>query len=385
MKNKKLILTLLFSFVFVGFGFAQVRLNPVYTSERFQPSDKFHAGCHNQIDVIFDLENWNIDLINAILQYDNSNIEILKIVPEGEEENKLTYSIEENKITFNKMKAEGRTLDKVIFKLFLQSNEDLKQSDFSFVEGSYLVDEFGNSLDINNSYSFEFAKVPECEPDIVAPSIELIFPILNTWEYVALDSYFTFEMKDQGKWLNEDSVEIMIDDIKYDISNIEHEWSGNLLTIYPDIWLPLWEDIELEVQVSDKQVYGKANMTHKNYYFQTSTGLYLLNEIDPVQFRKLVNKEKYYKWSVEECELISKYYNLEDDIWKEILMSINKRLSCPEIIDNWELIMENMEEETKWWYSVFAVLGWIMFGLLFAIRLFSWLGRSHKHNEDSVE
>jgi len=34
------------------------------------------------VDVVFDLENGNIDLINAILQYDNKNIEILKIVPE---------------------------------------------------------------------------------------------------------------------------------------------------------------------------------------------------------------------------------------------------------------------------------------------------------------
>jgi|GEM_PF-4894802 len=65
-------------------------------------------------------------------------------------------------------------------------------------------------------------------------------------------------------------------------------------------------------------------------------------------------------------------------------MSINKRLSCPEIVENVELIMDNgVEEEGK--YSVFAVLGWIMFGLLFTIRLFSWLGRSHKHNEDSIE
>ena len=382
MKNKKLILTFLFWFVFVGFWFAQVNLNPIYGSERFQPSDKFHAGCDNQVDVVFDLENGNIDLINAILQYDNKNIEILKIVPEWEQENKLTYSLEENKIVFNKLKSENLGLDRVLFKIFFKTKSDIEKTNFNFMEWSYLVDGSGNSMDINKDFSFEFAKVPECEPDIISPSIDLIFPVLTTWEYVALDSYFTFEMSDQGKWLNKNSIAIIIYDIKYDISNIEHEWSGNFLTVYPDIWLPLWSDVKLEIQVADKQVYGKANLTHKDYFFKTSTGLYLLNDIDPVQFRKLVNKEKYYKWSLEECELINKYYNLEDDAWKEILMSINKRLSCPELMDSGELIMDNESEEEEDGYSVFAVLGWVMFGLLFAIRFFSWLSKPHKHEEE---
>jgi hypothetical protein len=44
-----------------GLTFAQVSLNPVYTSERFQPSDKFHAGCENQINVVFSLNNSKIN------------------------------------------------------------------------------------------------------------------------------------------------------------------------------------------------------------------------------------------------------------------------------------------------------------------------------------
>jgi hypothetical protein len=51
----------------------------------------------------------------------------------------------------------------------------------------------------------------------------------------------------------------------------------------------------LFIDVQDKQVYGKANLMTKKYDLETSTGLYLLNDIDPVQFRKLVNKEKYYQ------------------------------------------------------------------------------------------
>ncbi|MBO4515988.1 hypothetical protein J5751_00715 [bacterium] len=44
-----------------GWSFAQVSVNPIYTSERFKPSDKFHAGCENQIDVVFHLNNSKIN------------------------------------------------------------------------------------------------------------------------------------------------------------------------------------------------------------------------------------------------------------------------------------------------------------------------------------
>jgi len=59
MINKKIILNLIFvctMFAFLGFSMAQVSLKPIYSPDRFQPSDKFHAGCENQMDVIFDLE-----------------------------------------------------------------------------------------------------------------------------------------------------------------------------------------------------------------------------------------------------------------------------------------------------------------------------------------
>jgi len=51
-------------------------------------------------------------------------------------------------------------------------------------------------------------------------------------------------------------------------------------------------------------------------------------------------------------------------------------------MDSGELIMDNESEEEEDGYSVFAVLGWVMFGLLFAIRFFSWLSKPHKHEEE---
>jgi hypothetical protein len=44
----------------------------------------------------------------------------------------------------------------------------------------------------------DFAEVPECEPDIIPPSINLIYP-KDSDEDIYLDQYFIFDIKDIGK------------------------------------------------------------------------------------------------------------------------------------------------------------------------------------------
>ena len=384
--NKKIIfiLGLLFWLIWIiWISQAQVSLNPIYTADRFQPSDVFHAWCENYIDVVFDLEAEEIAWVSAILKYNNIDINIIKILPQWEKENNLTYVIEEDQIIFNKFKTESLGLDKIVFSVFFEWDTNLKSTEFSFVTWSYVLDVKGTMLDINSSYNFNFADVPECDPDIISPSVEMIFPKVGTGEYVALDSYFQFNITDQWKWINKDSINISIDDIKYDLSNVEHEWIDDTLTIYPDNWLSIWSAISLSIDVQDKQVYGKANVSTKKYNLKTSTWLYLLNDIDPLQFRKLVNKEKYYQWSVEECDLLSDVYLDWDEKIKEIILSINKRLSCGEIILSphpdsplWGEAVSFVEFKSK--FSVFAIIGWILFWLLLFIRIFSYLSRNLK-------
>lgn len=380
MRNFKIMILALILVWFFWVLSAQVNLNPIYSSDRFQPSDKFHAACENQIDVIFSLNYGNIIGVSAILEYDGNSIDILKILPEWEKENNLSYVVEENKIIFNKLKTQDSGLEKAVFKVFFKVDDILKSTSMRFSTGSYVLDSKGNMVELNRSYDFNFSNVPECEPDIVAPSIELLFPSLNTWEYVALDSYFQFEIYDLWKGINKDNIHFTIDDIKYDLSNVENEWSGNILTIYPDNWLPLWEEFNVMISATDKQVYGKANVTSKEYSFHTSTGLNLLNEIDPVQFRKLVNKDKYYQWSKLECDRLKDNYIKSDDEVKNIIISINKRLSCSDLdmLDDMVLDVEN--EMKVIWFSVFAVLGWFLFILLLAIGIFKWLSID-RHNK----
>jgi len=374
MKKFYLFLFILFSAFLFSFTKAQVELSPVYSSDRFQPSDKFHAWCENQLDVIFSLNYSNVVGVNAILEYNSDEIEILKILPEWEKENNLSYVVESNKIIFNKLKTQDSWLQRAVFKMFFRAKPTLFFTDFNFSTGSYVLDTKWNMVELNKSYNFKFQRVPECEPDIIAPTIELLFPILQSWEYIALDSHYQFDISDLWKWINKDKINFTIDDIKYDLSNTEHERNGDILTIYPSIWLPLGSTVKLNIEVSDKQVYWKANTTRKEYIFQTSNELNLLNEIDPVQFRKLVNKEKYYQWSQAECKWLEEQFLISEDSIKDTILSINKRLSCADL--DWLSGLLNLQEiDYKVWFSVFSTLGRLLFGLLLFLLIFKRLSK----------
>jgi hypothetical protein len=64
----------------------------------------------------------------------------------------------------------------------------------SFADGSYMVDSEGKMINLSNSTILQFSTVPECEPDIVSPKVNLLFPKEDAW--VALDTYFQFDISD---------------------------------------------------------------------------------------------------------------------------------------------------------------------------------------------
>ena len=173
---KKLIMWFITCLSLFGLSFAQVSVNPIYTSERFQPSDKFHAGCENQIDVVFQLDNSKINGVNAVLEYNSKDIKVLRVLAVWEKENNLSYTVENDKIVFSKLKTDWEWLDSVTFSLFFKVWTTLKESSFSFAKWSYIVDSKWNMVELEWNYSFQFTEVPECDPDIVAPSVELLFP-----------------------------------------------------------------------------------------------------------------------------------------------------------------------------------------------------------------
>ena len=92
-----------------------------------------------------------------------------------------------------------------------------------------------------------------------------MFPSNKSGDFVALDTYFQFEIDDAWKWINEDSIKIKIGSYNYTLDSVEHEWNDKVLTLYPDVWMPFNTGFEIEISVSDKQSYWKANTTTKIY------------------------------------------------------------------------------------------------------------------------
>lgn len=97
--------------------------------------------------------------------------------------------------------------------------------------------------------------MPECEPDIIPPSINLIYP-KKTEDRISLDQYFIFDIKDIGKGVDKNSIMINFDGQEYFYGADNLKWNGNYLTFYPGTWIPIDAAIDLKIMITDKQSYG---------------------------------------------------------------------------------------------------------------------------------
>ena len=132
-----------------------------------------------------------------MLYYNPENMEILRILPSttnGEASSKIEYNkiiLEVKNPTFTSM-TESRSFFQLYFKDSVVGKETI-----ALGTGSEAV--VGNKkYPLVGNFDLEFADVPECEPDIIPPSLNLIYP-KDTQQRINLDQYFIFDIKDIGK------------------------------------------------------------------------------------------------------------------------------------------------------------------------------------------
>ncbi|HCY21495.1 TPA: hypothetical protein DIC40_06705 [Patescibacteria group bacterium] len=101
-----------------------------------------------------------------------------------------------------------------MFTISFKSNEYASGSLLAIRKPSYVIDQNNKEVLVFVEQKLSFAKVAECEPDIVPPTITLIKP-QNTKQTLGLDSYFVFSIKDIGKGINPNSIIINFDGISY--------------------------------------------------------------------------------------------------------------------------------------------------------------------------
>lgn len=228
-------------------------------------------------------------------------------------------------------------------------------------------------------------QVPECEPDIIPPSINLIYP-KDTDQRITLDQYFIFDIKDIGKGVDKSSVIVNFDGEQFFYGSDNLKWNGNYLTFYPSKRIPIDADIDLKIMISDKQSYGGANSTESMYSFQSATGMALNKQINPMMFRRISQEAEKISASVDECELLSDFYTNAKVTSQREIRSIIQKVGCDMASLDTSLLEPEEENETitkeQQQYrniSVFATLGWILFFIAFTLKLhYLYAYKKHK-------
>lgn len=378
---------------------AKISFQPLYSDVRFQPTDKLHATCTNSADILFAPQGQKITKFTLVLYYNPENIEILRIVPTTNN-GTLTSKVEYNKIILD---VENPTFaisteTKSFFQIYFKSNVVGKDT---LVLGTW--SEFISSdkiYQLSETFSLDFASVPECEPDIIPPSINLVYP-KDTTQRITLDQYFIFDIKDIGKWIDKNSVSISFNGKQYASESDNFKRNGTYLTFYPSTWIPIDKKRDLTIKISDNQSYGGANEIETTYSFQSATGMALTQEVNPMLFRKIAQDAARISASPEECALLKNFYDKTEISYKVNIESIVQKVWCdPAILDVWSdisTVAENTKKNTtpvdvqliqqgNTSVSAFAKLGWILFFITFALKIFYLLAyRKHKKLHEDLK
>ncbi|MCF7835010.1 hypothetical protein K9M48_03050 [Candidatus Gracilibacteria bacterium] len=357
---------------------ANIFFNSTYPDSRFPPVDKLHAGCTHAANISIKTDGENINTISLVLEYDLKKVKILRVVP-VDQSTGINYSVEYGKILFNKISNEEiKDKNTTLFYVYYQSQEDITGANFKFTQGSYITTKYGKVIPLEKVFSIPFEKAPECDPDIVHPSINLIKPI-NKSAGIALDSSFIFEIKDDGKGIDKKTLNLTIDDQDYKYNDDEVYRSGENLVVYPRKRLQTNKKIPIEISISDKQKYGGSNTESASFEVKTASGLVLEDYIDPFRFREISQGFQNYRGTQNECGLIGNIYIQEPGAKRNLSKSILKKLACPiptetmELKDNEEniktTILPIQEEKHKNYISVFGIIGRTLFIITFILKL----------------
>ena len=363
---------------------AKVTLQPLYSDIRFQPADKLHAGCINSAEILFSPEGQKISKFKLIFYYNPDTVEILRILP-NTNNGVVSSQIEYNKIVLDvqnpifSSSKQATSFFQLYFKSDVVGQEILTLGTWSEVVVG------GTTTPLTETFTLDFAKVLECEPDVVPPSINLIYP-KDTQKKIGLDQYFIFDIKDIGKGIDKNSVIINFYGEQYFYGSDNLKRNGNYLTFYPSKWIPIDMHMDLKILITDKQSYGWANTTQSTYSFQTATGMVFIKDVNPMMFRRITQEAEKISASAPECALLSSFYNTSEVIYQKDIKSIIQKAGCDLAAvnispsdSNQNLITETNTGNKYRNISVFAALGWILFFVTFTLKLHYILSyRKHK-------
>ncbi len=365
---------------------AKVTLQPIYSDARFTPADKLAAWCTNSADILFTPQGQDIKKFTLVLYYNPDTMEILRILPTSKN-GEVTSKIEYNKIIFEvNTPIFDKNKDATTFFQLSFKSDTIGKETLVLGTGSEAITA-SKSYPLNQTFTLDFDKVPECEPDIVPPNINLIFP-KDTEQNINLDQYFIFDIKDIGKWVDKNSVTISFDGEQYFYGSDNLKRNGNYLTFYPGKRIPINKNLDMKILVTDKQSYGWSNKAQSTYSFHSATGMALNKDINPMLFRQISQEATKISASPKECAILADWYSTAELPYQKNISSIIQKVWCDlASVDAALLAYENdtptgMNNQEKQYrnLSVFATLGWILFLLAFTLKM-HYLFSCRKHKQ----
>lgn len=356
---------------------AELQVKPLYSDKRFPPTDKLHAGCMQNADITLATE-LDIKDIRVTLQFDPEKIDILRILPDNKNRDEvIDYDIKYGEISYShKNMVYNPWYEIKVFSMMFNSKKDISNVDFVFGSGSYAVTQWGQRINLEWQVAIPFANVPECDPDIIPPSVTLIRPVPSE-SGIALDSLFVFEIKDIGKGYDPESIYILIGQDAYTINTAWVAFSGEYLVVQPKTWLPVASEIDVKVSVSDLQVFGWANRTEKTFIINTASGVVLDDNINPMELKQRSRELRQNQWSSEECRLLQslQWFIAEDS--RKMIEDVAAKIECDLVLAveplSWEDAMHGSASvllvQEKSWLSLFAITWWILFFVTLLLKL----------------
>ncbi len=362
---------------------ANVTLQPIYSETRFEPADKLHAWCTNDADLLFSPQGKSVKKISMVLTYNPDTMEILRIMP-AKNIWDATSKIEYDKIILevNEPNLDTAKNATTLFQITFRSATIGKEMMLLDTGSEAII--AGKNVPLKGTFALDFAKVPECEPDIVPPSISLIYP-KDTKQRISLDQYFVFDIKDIGKWVDKNSVTISFwwEDYFYGSESLKR--NGNYLTFYPGKRIPIDTNMNLKILVTDKQSYGWANKAQSIYNFQSATWMAFNKDISPLIFRQIAQEAAKVSATQEECTALAERYANAQQGYMPLISSIIQKAWCNLSEVNTSLLTSHngqMNDEQKNQYihlSVFWTLWRILFFIAFTLKMHYFFAyRKHK-------
>ncbi len=367
---RTLSLCLLIVGVFVGAAvWWELLFRPLYSDPRFPPTDKLHAGCTQSADILIST-NQEIQDIHVVLQFDPTKIDILRVIPDNKNvEEIIDFDIRYGEIGYthsNMIYHPWHTIK--LFGLIFNSHPSSEEVDFVFSPESYFINPDGEKIDLEGEFSVSFAPVPECDPDVVPPSVTMIRPIPGSTG-VALDSLFVFDIQDIGKGVDIETVSVLIDEDLYTIDDAGMVMSGNFFVLQPRTWLPVGKQISITVSASDLQVFGWANTTQKTFLIDTAESVVLEENINPIDLRIQSRAMRQYHWTADECRLLRSFQDPAEPIISTSIDAILYKLACNFDIDDEVFYHSSADIDEPQTFSLFAVLWWILFVIVAILKV----------------